>query len=114
MTSESACVPHSSCIYEKQLSVCVHHRPTRTTDLLELDGDTEEDNAPQTLLDQRSQEPFELVNSPSLLSWQRLDLDLGIGIVRDEDGVHEHVFAQGPASGLVSPQEGVVVTSCED
>jgi hypothetical protein len=81
---------------------------------LEFKRDTEQDNASQTLLNQRPKETFEPVNSPSLLTGKRLDLDFGIGIVGDEDRVHEHVLVQGPTSGLISPQERMMVASSED
>ena len=68
------------------------HRPA--THLLRLHGHTEENDTLQSLLYEGPDEALELVDTPPTLTWQRRHLLSGIGVVGDEDGVHEHGFGE--------------------
>lgn len=87
---------------------------TLVTHLVHLKGDTKEDNALEALLDEGTNERLELVDAPALLAGKRRDDSLSIGVVCDEDGVHEHVLGEGTALVLVRPHQGVVHASMED
>ena len=58
--------------------------------LVHVFRDTKQDYTLQSLSNQRGQKSLELVDTPAFLSRQAVDDLLGIGIVRDKDGVHEH------------------------
>lgn len=92
----------------------VHDWSAPETHLFQIQGNSEQNYTSQTLLDQRLEETLESVDSPSFLSRQCWNRDFGIGIVRNEDGVHEHVLVQCSTSSLVVSQERMMVTSSED
>lgn len=56
-----------------------------------VQGNTKQQNTLETFLHQRFKESVELVDAPALLTRQRFNLDLGVGFVHQEDGIHQHV-----------------------
>ena len=68
-----------------------------------MNRDAEKNDATKALLDERTDELPELVHAPSALTGEGRDLDARVGVVCDEDGVHEHALGQGtlclPAAG---------------
>ena len=85
----------------------------KRTHLFTVEGNTEEDYARETFLNQRTQELFELVNSPPTLTGERRDGDACVRVVGDEDGVHEHGLRELPSS-LPCSRYGMLVTTLED
>ena len=93
----SAGVPRSS--YQTRSSRerrASRFEPLQTTHLHAVEWHTEEDDALKALLHQRSEELLELVHAPAALAGQGRDLDARVGVVRDEDGVHEHRLGEVP------------------
>lgn len=84
------------------------------TYLLHLHRDTEKNDALQSLLNEGPKEALELVDTPSLLTWERRDDLLGIRVIRNEDGVHEHVLRDISSLVLVLAGERMVVPAVED
>ena len=62
------------------------------------EGNTEEDDASETLLNKGAEELLEPVDTPPALTGETGDLHAGIGLIGDEDGIHEHVFGEGALS----------------
>lgn len=55
---------------------------------------TKEDNAPQSFFNERAEESLKLVHAPAALTRQGGYFNLGIGIIGDEDRIHEHRLGQ--------------------
>ena len=110
-SSSSAGVPLPS--YETCQTDADSRKARIHTHLLALHWHTEEDDALKALLDERTDELLELVHTPSALAGEGRDLDARVGVVCDEDGVHEHTLGQGtlclPAAG-----QRVLVASLEN
>lgn len=83
------------------------------THLVALEGDAEEDDALEALCDERAEEALEAVHAPARLPGQRGDLDVRVGVVCDEDGVHEHALGERPLR-LPGARERVVVPARKD
>lgn len=99
----SAGVPRSSCArWEQESMVLFSTRGINTTegetDLVAVQRDTEEDDAPEALLHEGLEELLELVHAPPALARKTGDLDARIRLVGDEDGVHEHGLCEGALS----------------
>ena len=99
----SAGVPRSSCAQWKQESMVLFstrgmNRTEGETDLVAVQRDTEEDDAPEALLHEGLEELLELVHAPPALAGEGGDLDARVGVVGDEDGVHEHGLCEGALS----------------
>ena len=60
-----------------------------------MNRDAEKNDATKALLDERRKELFQPVDAPSALTRKTGDLDARVGLIGDEDGVHEHVFSEG-------------------
>ena len=88
----SAGVPRSSWSF-CQGAVWVGSRAE--TDLFAVQWDTEEDDAAQAFLDEGPEKLLQSVHSPPALARKGRDLDMGVRLVGDEDGVHEHVLGEG-------------------
>ena len=74
------------------------NRTEGETDLVAVQRDTEEDDAPKALLHEGLEELLELVHAPPALARETGDLDARIRLVGDEDGVHEHGLCEGALS----------------
>ena len=65
-------------------------------DLFAVQRDAEEDDALQALGNERREELLEPVEAPARLPRQGLDDDVRLGVVGDEDRVHEHRLGELP------------------
>lgn len=111
-SGSSAGEPRASCrLSQSQLDR--HQCEAGRTHLVALEGDAEENDALEALLDERGEEALEAVQAPAGLSGQGGDLDVRVGVVRDEDGVHKHGLGKRPLR-LPGAREWVVVPACED
>lgn len=81
--------------------------------LVALERYTKEDHAGQSFLDERTDEAFELVDAPSFLARQALNSDARVGVVSDEDGIHQHRLCE-LASALPLARQRVRVTSLQN
>lgn len=64
-----------------------------------VEGNAEEDHASEALLDEGPEEFLEAVDAPATLAREGGDVDAGVGVVGDEDGIHEHGLCE-MATGL--------------
>ena len=78
-----------------------------------MNRDAKKNDATKALLDERRKELFQPVDTPSALTRKTGDLDARVGIVGDEDGVHEHPLREA-APCLPGAGERVLVASLED
>jgi len=74
---------------------------------------TEQDDAFQTLLYQWANEALKFVHTPPTLAGQSRNFSASIGIVGDENGIHEHGFCE-LALGLPFSRGRVGVAALED
>lgn len=83
--------------------------------LWSLERDTEQNNRRKTFLDQWCKETFELVHTPSALSWHRSEFNLGIIIIiSDKDGIHKHGLGDVSTLVLPCPGDGMLVSGVQD
>ena len=66
--------------------------------LFAMERNAEQNDTAEALLDERSEELFEFVHAPTRLAGKRGNFDMGIRLIRDEYGVHEHRFCESALS----------------
>lgn len=85
----------------------------RETHLLALHRYTEEDDALETLLYERTEEALDLVHAPAALSWERRNFDDRLWVIGDEYRVHKHALGES-ALRLPGARKRMLVASLED
>ena len=68
---------------------------------------TKQNDARQSFGDERGKETLELVDAPSRLPGQSRDELRGVGVVRDEDGIHEHRLGELALAVVAVEDDGV-------
>lgn len=59
-----------------------------------IQWNTKEDDTPQSFFNERAEKLLDFVDTPAALTREGRYLEAGIGIVGNEDGVHQHRLGQ--------------------
>lgn len=86
----------------------------RPTHLFDIDRHSEQNDTPQTFLNQWFQETLDFVDTPSLLPRQRRNIHFGVRVVGYKDGIHEHILGETSSLVLITPQKRVVIAAGKD